>query len=160
MAQRSKLTDRQADYLDAIYHLVQQRRVTRVKQIAGYLKVSGSTVSSVLPKLVELRLVNHAPNEFISLTLAGTRVAEDRIRRQRGLQQFLVNVLSIESRIAETAARSMEKTVPQVVLTRLILLGLAAEPSDGVECKWCEILKTLKSSPEGEAQIMRDYEET
>lgn len=160
MSQPTALTDRQADYLDAIFRVVQEKQVARVKEIAIYLNVNRSTVSNLLPRLVELNLVNHAPHEFVSLTPEGTRIAEEHARKRRGLKKFFVNVLAVDYGIAETAARGVEKTAPQVVVDRLIQFGMAADPSDESECKWCEILKAFKPPSEAGAQGMKDQENT
>jgi DtxR family Mn-dependent transcriptional regulator len=138
------LTNRQADYLDAIFHLVREKHVARVKEIAGYLNVNRSTVSSVLPRLAELSLINYSPHEFISLTTEGKRIAEEHARRQRGLCDFFVNVLRVNREVARTAARSMERTTPLVIVDRMIQVGQASNLSDPSGTTWCEVLKAFQ----------------
>ncbi len=108
------------DYLEAIFHIVSEKRVARVKDISGRLKVSYSSVTGALRALAERDLVNYAPYEHITLTQEGMTIAKDVVRRHDALREFFVKALSVEEKLAEEAACRMEHAVPKKIIDRFI----------------------------------------
>lgn len=108
------------DYLSAIYHLSQEHRVARAKDIAERLSVSRASVTGACKALCEKGLVNYAPYGVITLTDAGQAAAVDIQRRHRVLMDFFVNILSVSETEAEAAACRMEHCIPQSIMTRLV----------------------------------------
>jgi DtxR family Mn-dependent transcriptional regulator len=108
------------DYLEAIYHIVEQKQAARAKDIADRMAVNSSSVTGALQSLATKGLVNYAPYDIITLTDDGKRVARDVIRRHEALHHFLVKVLSVESKEAEEAACKMEHDISPKILERLI----------------------------------------
>lgn len=158
MSQSTVLTDRQANYLDTIFHLVREKHVARVKEIAAYLEVNRSTVSNMLRRLAEQGLISYAPHEFVALTPEGTRMAEEHARRQQGLRDFFAKVLSVDETTAQTAALMMERSAPEVVVERLIQVGQVSHASDDHSCPWCEMLKSLRATQGAGALAASDHE--
>ncbi len=62
------LTSAMEDYLEAIYHLEQERRIARVRDIANRLSVKMSSVSSALKTLDARGLIRYDPHQYITLT--------------------------------------------------------------------------------------------
>ena len=62
------LTSAMEDYLEAIYHLEQERRIARVRDIADRLGVKMSSVSSALKSLGSRGFIRYDPHQFITLT--------------------------------------------------------------------------------------------
>ena len=108
------------DYLEAIFHIVAEKKVARAKEIAEALQVSRPSVTGALHALAERGLVNYAPYEIITLTDAGRTAAEDVIRRHETLYDFFVEVLAVDRAAAQEAACRMEHAVPAAVLERLV----------------------------------------
>lgn len=108
------------DYLEVIFHLVQENQVARVKDIAPRLQVHKSSVTAALRTLAERQLINYTPYGFITLTSAGQTLAKDIVRRHEALREFFVKVLNIDAQVAEEAACRMEHDMPPVVVDRLI----------------------------------------
>jgi DtxR family Mn-dependent transcriptional regulator len=108
------------DYLEVIFHLVQENQVARVKDIAPRLQVHKSSVTAALRTLADRQLINYTPYGFITLTSAGQTLAKDIVRRHEALREFFVKVLNIDAKIAEETACRMEHEMPQVVVDRLI----------------------------------------
>jgi len=108
------------DYIEAIYHIVEEKLVARSKDIAIRLDVSRASVTEALRALAKKELINYAPYEAITMTNQGRRVAEDVIHRHDSLKRFFVEVLAIDHTIAEDAACKIEHAAPPQVISRMI----------------------------------------
>ena len=108
------------DYIEAISHIVDEKKVARGKDIAKRLKVSRASVTEALRALSKKGLVNYEPYEVITLTEIGKVVAGDVIRRHEALKDFFIKVLSIDETIAEESACRIEHAAPPEVIDRLI----------------------------------------
>ena len=97
MAATQTLSASLEDYLEAIYRLVQAKRVARVKDIAAMLGVQMSSVTGALRSLSGKGLVDHAPYSYA----------------------FLMGFLGLEPEAAERNACHMEHAIEPVVLERL-----------------------------------------
>ena len=108
------------DYIEAISHIVDEKKVARGKDIAERLNVSRASVTEALRALSKKGLVNYEPYEVITLTDTGKLVAEDVIRRHEALKDFFIKVLAIDDAIAEESACRIEHAAPPEVIDRLI----------------------------------------
>ncbi|HRU04911.1 MAG TPA: metal-dependent transcriptional regulator [Candidatus Brocadiia bacterium] len=126
------------DYLEAIYRLVEERKVARVTSIATRLKVHKSSVTGALRALAGRGLVNYQPYGLVTLTEEGVVAARDIVRRHEALSGFFTCVLGLDEMEAETAACRMEHAVPRRVTDRLIHFGeflSESEADDGATVK-------------------------
>ena len=62
------------DYIEAIYHIVEEKLVARSKDIATRLHVSRASVTEALRALAKKELINYAPYEAITMTEYGRTV--------------------------------------------------------------------------------------
>lgn len=108
------------DYIEAIYHIVEEKLVARSKDIANRLNVSRASVTEALRALAKKELINYAPYEAITMTDQGRQVAEDVIYRHASLKKFFVEVLAINAEQAEGAACKIEHAAPPEVISRMI----------------------------------------
>ncbi|THB79647.1 MAG: metal-dependent transcriptional regulator [Desulfobulbaceae bacterium] len=108
------------DYIEAIYHIVDEKLVARSKDIATRLDVSRASVTEALRALAKKELINYAPYEAITMTDRGRQVAEDVIYRHDSLKKFFVEVLAINPENAEDAACKIEHAAPPEVISRMI----------------------------------------
>jgi DtxR family transcriptional regulator, Mn-dependent transcriptional regulator len=120
MVSENTLSASLEDYLEAIYHIVNEKQVARVKDITRRLKVKASSVTGALRSLSERDLVNYMPYEIITLTPAGREYAMEVVRRHEALRAFFIKVLSIEFREADAAACEMEHCITKHILERFI----------------------------------------
>lgn len=120
---RKKISRSLEDYLEAIHILIEQHDVARASGIAELLKVSRASVTGALKNLSELGLINYSPYSLISLTDKGIALGENIHHRHTVLKKFFIDVLSLPSPDAEEAACSIEHSVNEDILQRLILLG-------------------------------------
>ncbi|XOF33622.1 MAG: metal-dependent transcriptional regulator [Candidatus Electrothrix sp. YB6] len=120
MPSKNRLTASQEDYLEAIYHISDDKMAARAKDIADYLDVRASSVTGALRTLGKRGLVNYAPYDLITLTDKGRAAAEEIVHRHQALEKFLVNVLGVGQEEADKAACRMEHAVPKAIVERLV----------------------------------------
>lgn len=120
MPSKQKLTASQEDYLEAIYHISEEKMAARAKDISKYLDVRASSVTGALKSLSSLNLVNYAPYDLITLTDIGKIAAKEIVSRHKALEKFLTDVLGIGKKEADEAACKMEHSVPKDIVERLI----------------------------------------
>ena len=107
------------DYLEAIFHIVDEKQAARAKDIAQRLRVRASSVTGALQLLADKGLINYAPYDLITLTPKGKKLARDVILRHEALREFFTKVLAVDPDVAEEAACKMEHAIPpQIVAVR------------------------------------------
>lgn len=124
------------DYLEAIFHIVEEKQAARAKDISRQLAVNGSSVTGALRALADRELINYAPYDIITLTPKGRECAEDIVRRHEALHDFFVRVLGVEEADAERAACDMEHAVPRTILERFIDFVEFMEVCPRAGAKW------------------------
>lgn len=115
-----KLTSAMEDYLEAIYHLEQERRIARVRDIAQKLNVRMSSVSAALKTLGSRDLIKYDPHQFITLTEKGLTRAREIVRKHEILKRFLSRILQVDELVAEDNACRIEHHLDQEVIDKLI----------------------------------------
>lgn len=113
------LSSSMEDYLEAIYHIVQEKSAARAKDISERLRVNRSSVTSALHSLSKSKLINYTPYDIITLTPKGEKVAKKIIHRHTVLRDFFVNVLGVDAKGSEESACRMEHSVSELILERL-----------------------------------------
>ncbi len=108
------------DYLEAIFWIAQSKGAARAKDIAERLCVKSSSVTGALQMLDEKKYVNYAPYDVITLTSEGMEVAKKVVRRHQILKEFFVDVLGVDTDIADEGACSLEHSIPRPVVERLV----------------------------------------
>jgi len=120
MKEKTDLSASLEDYIEAIYHIIEEKLVARSKEIAARLGVSRASVTEALRALSKKDLINYAPYEAITLTPKGKVVAEDVIFRHEALKKFFIEVLAIDQTVAEEGACKIEHTAPPEIIERMI----------------------------------------
>jgi len=120
MTDKTRLSASQEDYLEAVYHIVREKKVARAKDIAKRLDVRASSVTNALRMLSSLGLINYAPYDLITLTEVGLVQAQEIVARHEALANFMVTVLGVNATEADQAACKMEHSVPKIIVDRFI----------------------------------------
>ena len=120
MANAAAISQKLEDYLEAIFHLMAEKRVARVRDIARSMGVRMPTVTGALKHLAEHGLVNYEPYQYVTLTSEGVKIARGMIRRHDVLKRFMADVLALPEDIAEHDACGMEHALSDETLDRLI----------------------------------------
>ena len=88
-----KLSPPMEDYLKAIYMIHERDAAVTTTAIATALSVTPASVTGMIKKLAELKLVRHTPYQGVELTKAGEKVALEIVRHHRLLELFLIEAL-------------------------------------------------------------------
>lgn len=107
------------DYMEAIFHIEDEKHAARAKDIADRLQVSSASVTSAMRHLAEKELINYAPYDIITLTTKGRDVAQDVVNRHVMLKRFFSAILGIAEAEAETAACKLEHGISPLILERM-----------------------------------------
>ncbi len=120
MISADMLTASLEDYLEVIFHIIEEKNAVKPRDIARRLKVSYASVTGALRSLAEKGLINYAPYDLITLTTKGEEIARDVVRRHEVLRQFFVEVLVVPETDADMAACRMEHSIPRSIVDRFI----------------------------------------
>ncbi len=136
MLPKQSLTASQEDYLETIFHIVEENKVARAKEVAGRLKVSRSSVTEAFRSLAKKGLINYIPYEVVTLTSEGNEIARDVIGRHEALKKFFTKILTVDEDIAESGACRIEHAAPKEIIERLIQFTNFWENCSGGEEEW------------------------
>lgn len=110
------LTRSKQDYLKGLYALAPAGEAVPTSRLAARLGVSAPSVTNMLGRLAEERLVAHTPRAGARLTATGRRRALEMIRRHRLIETFLVQVLGLDWSEVHEDAEVLEHHVSERVL--------------------------------------------
>lgn len=126
------------DYLETIFFLSREEGKARPKDIADRMKVRAASVTGALKVLAKKGLVNHAPYSSATLTDEGRVIASKIAHKHEALLHFFTQVLGIEASEAEEFACSMEHTIPDHILQRLVRFAEYTEKCAAFDASWLE----------------------
>jgi DtxR family Mn-dependent transcriptional regulator len=121
------------DYLEAIWIIGLEKKVTRVKDIAKHLGVKTSSVANAVRILSEKELVHQEPYGYIELTQQGVLRAKEIYEKHKTLSKFFQDILGIDPEIAEQDACEIEHHIHKETLDRIV-----------------KFMQLVESCPEGE----------
>jgi len=88
-----KLSPPMEDYLKAMYMIRERAGHVTTTAIATALSVTPASVTGMIKKLAELKLVRHTPYQGVELTRSGEKIALEIVRHHRLLELFLIEAL-------------------------------------------------------------------
>jgi DtxR family Mn-dependent transcriptional regulator len=83
------------DYLKAIFELQQTQEKVATTALANHMKVTAASVTGMLKKLADLKLVIYQPYQGVELTDAGEKIALEVIRHHRLVERYLSEALGV-----------------------------------------------------------------
>ena len=108
------------EYVEIIYELQKNNKVARVKDIADKRGVTRSSVSTALNLLKKKNLINHSTYGLVELTDEGIELGEELEERHQVIKDFFINILSVDSDIAEQDACVLEHHLDSTVLDSIV----------------------------------------
>jgi DtxR family transcriptional regulator, Mn-dependent transcriptional regulator len=108
MTKKEQLSESLEDYLETILELQTTKNVARSKDIAEKLDIKRGSVTGMLKKLAQKKLVNYEPYGYVTLTPEGKKIALEIERRHIFLKDFLFRVLQVDEKTADRTACQME----------------------------------------------------
>jgi DtxR family manganese transport transcriptional regulator len=118
VARRVRQTPRTEDYLETVYHLIDEKGYATTVDISDKLEVTPPTVSNMIQKLAAQGLLLHEPYRGMKLTESGERVARSVIRRHEIISE-LFSLLGVKSDIAYEDTEGVEHHVQPTTVYRL-----------------------------------------
>ncbi|UCH87991.1 MAG: metal-dependent transcriptional regulator [Thermoplasmata archaeon] len=122
------------EYLEAIYDIAGKDGVAKTTEIAKRLELSPASVTEVMQRMAEKKLVNYTPYKGVSLSKKGLAHARRIKRKHRILERFLHDILGLDQDKVHEQACLMEHTL-----------------TDETEEAMCKMLKGAERCPHGRA---------
>jgi DtxR family Mn-dependent transcriptional regulator len=119
-AENANLSSSLEDYLEAIFNLSKESNIARSKDIAKSLGVSRASVTGALRVLKEKGLANYKPYDYVTLTETGRATAAEIAKKHKILESFFIDLLGIESNIAQVAACKAEHSLGPGIIAKLL----------------------------------------
>lgn len=113
------ITSVMEDYLKAIYHLLQKKGKANTNDLAKTMNVSAPTVTQMIKRLVDLKLVKHEPYKGVSLTPTGDKMALETIRHHRLIEQYLYEALGVPWDKVHKEADKLEHVISEELENRI-----------------------------------------
>lgn len=107
------------NYVKAIFSLGRNVRNVTTGELAGHMRVSPGTVTSMLKSLSESGLIDYIPYEGARLTEAGLKLALSVTRRHRLAELFLHQVLGYAWDEVHAEADELEHTMSEKFVARI-----------------------------------------
>lgn len=107
------------NYLEAILRLQDENGDVRSIDVANYLNVSRPSVNKALGVLKKMGMVDQQPYGRIRLTDTGREKANEVNWRHETLRHFLINMLGVESDVADEDACRMEHVISDQTMDKL-----------------------------------------
>ncbi|MBU8910108.1 MAG: metal-dependent transcriptional regulator [Desulfobacterales bacterium] len=108
MAKKIQLSESLEDYLEIILQLQTTKTVARSKDIAEKMDIKRGSVTGMLKKLAENKLINYEPYGYVTLTPEGKKIASEIERRHLFLRDFFHRILKVDEKTADRTACRME----------------------------------------------------
>ncbi len=89
----SALSESVQDYLKTIYDLRQENERVTTNALAARLNIAAASVTGMLKKLDEMKLVSYEPYQGATLTPSGEKIALEIIRHHRLIELYLTEAM-------------------------------------------------------------------
>jgi len=113
------LSSSQEMYLKTIFLLCEEQKVARVKDIAGNLNVTMSSVNGAIKGLTDRGYCRHSRYGYVDLTEEGRAAALAVLDKYQVLTRFLHEILGVDRKTADADACEMEHIVSPQTLDRI-----------------------------------------
>ena len=101
------------DYLKTIHRLTTGKDKVSTSRLAQRMRCSAASVTNMLQRLSDLKLVNYEPYQGVTLTTAGTKIALETIRHHRLIELYLADVLGYSWDKVHDEAEELEHVISE-----------------------------------------------
>ena len=101
------------DYLKAIHQLTSVGQKVSTSQLAEKLECTAASVTNMLQKLSDMKLVQYEPYQGVKLTTAGSKIALEVIRHHRLIELYLAEVLGFSWDKVHAEADRLEHVISE-----------------------------------------------
>lgn len=107
------------NYLKAIHSLWQREEMITVNALSGQLKIKMPTVTSMMKRLSEKKLIRYVPYKPIQFTSKGKKMASMIIRKHRLAEMFLVEKMGFGWEEVHEIAEQLEHIQSELFFERM-----------------------------------------
>jgi DtxR family Mn-dependent transcriptional regulator len=107
------------DYLKTIYEIEDRGEKVSTNELAAHLGITAASVSGMLKKLAQRKLVAHVPYQGVKLTSQGKKIALGVLRQHRLLELFLSKTLGIPWDRVHQEAEQLEHVISKELENRI-----------------------------------------
>ncbi len=107
------------DYLKTIYDLGRDESAVATSALADRLGVTAASVTGMVKKLAEMKLVTHEPYRGVALTGAGRNIALEVIRHHRLIELYLHEALGVPWDRVHAEAERIEHVLSEDLEARM-----------------------------------------
>ena len=115
---KEQLSESLEDYLETILELQAKKTVARSKDIAEKLCIKRGSVTGMLKKLADSKLINYEPYEYVTLTPEGKKIALEIQQRHIFLKDFFKRFVKIDKDTADRTACRMEHAMDKLTFKK------------------------------------------
>jgi DtxR family Mn-dependent transcriptional regulator len=113
------ITQTVQDYLKVIYKLSESGASVTTNAIAERMNVSQASVTGMIKKMAELKLLSHTPYYGVTLSDAGRKIALEVIRHHRLLELYLAEALGYSWDEVHDEAERLEHVISEEMEERM-----------------------------------------
>ena len=113
------ITHAMEDYLKAIYNLQTEHEKVTTQAIAERLNIQSPSVTNMVKRLADLKLLEHTPYRGVALTPGGMRSALEVIRHHRLLELYLSDALGYSWDEVHEEAERLEHSISEEFEARI-----------------------------------------
>ena len=118
MIKKEQLSENLEDYLETILALQTKKTVARSKDIAEKLDIKRGSVTGMLKKLADNKLINYKPYGYVTLTPEGKKIALEIEQRHIFLKDFFFRIVKIDEETADRTACRMEHAMDKLTFEK------------------------------------------
>jgi len=118
MIKKEQLSENLEDYLETILALQTKKTVARSKDIAEKLDIKRGSVTGMLKKLADNKLINYKPYGYVTLTPEGKKIALEIEQRHIFLKDFFFRIVKIDEETADRTACRMEHAMDKLTFKK------------------------------------------
>jgi DtxR family Mn-dependent transcriptional regulator len=107
------------NYLKAIFEILERDERASTSSIAERMSLSPPSVTAMVKKLAELRLVTHEPYQGVRLTRAGEMAAAEIVRHHRLIEKYLADALGVPWDRVHDEAEKLEHVISEDLEERI-----------------------------------------
>ena len=113
------ITAAMEDYLKVIYRLSEDGKRATTQAIAERMNVAAPSVTGMIKRLAELKLVEHERYRWVTLTPTGEKAALEIVRHHRLLELYLAEALGYSWDQVHDEAERLEHTISEEFEARI-----------------------------------------
>jgi DtxR family Mn-dependent transcriptional regulator len=107
------------NYLKAIFEILEHSERATTSSIAERMDIAPPSVTAMVKKLAELRLLTHEPYQGVSLTAVGELAAIEVVRHHRLIEKYLADALGVPWDRVHDEAEKLEHVISEDLEDRI-----------------------------------------